>query len=59
MSDDISLFDIIDNVIAALEQRVSELEWELAEEARVEHLKAQLDSLHVRRDSGEVVLPRF
>lgn len=59
MTDDISLFDIIDNVIVALEQRVSELEWELAEEARVEYLKAQLDSLHVRRDSGEVLLPRF
>lgn len=59
MTDDLSLFDIIDNVIAALEQRVSELEWELAEEARLEHLRAQLDSLCVRRDSGEVFVPKF
>lgn len=54
-----ALFDIIDNVIAELEQRVAELEWELADEAQVERLKLSLDYRYRELASGQVLLPRF
>lgn len=59
MSEEHSLFDIIDNVIAELEQRACDLEWGFGDEGEIERLKYRLDTLYVRRDSGEVLLPRF
>lgn len=56
---DYSLFELIDNVIENLEKDLSDLEWGLCDDARVERLKMSLDTLYERRDSGEVLLPRF
>jgi hypothetical protein len=56
---DYSLFEVIDNVIAELEQRVQDIEWHYQDDARTEHLKRRLEHLYDCQKRGEVLLPRF
>ena len=56
---DHSLFDLIDNAIANLQQEAEGLAWEGGEDERLDRVQRQLDRLRELKGEGYALLPRF